>query len=173
MELNPNIEPIQNKVANSGLITLNLEDFYHKGERVLLDIKDWLFMGMILKEKDFREHVKQHDWKQYEHKNVAFTCSTDAIVPTWAYMLLSVAIEPYANRYVFGDLQTLDTVLFQDALNSIPFESYQDARVIVKGCSDVPVPVSAYVEITHKLSPYVKSIMYGEACSNVPIWKKK
>jgi hypothetical protein len=164
---------IENKVANSGLITLNLEDYFHQGERVVLDIKEWLFREMLLKEKDFREFVKNHDWEQYQGKNVAFTCSTDAIIPTWAYMLLAVNIEPFANRYVFGDLDTLETVLYQDALSKIDFEQYKDLRVIVKGCSDVPVPVSAYVEITHKLSPLVKSLMYGEACSNVPIWKRK
>lgn len=168
-----NILPIENKVANSGLITLNLEDYFDNGERVLLDIKPWLFMEMILKEKDFREHVKNHDWAQYTSKNVAFTCSTDAIVPTWAYMLLAVNIEPYANRYVFGNLETLNTVLYQDALQKINPIDFNEARVIIKGCSDVPVPVSAYVEITHKLTPYVKSIMYGEACSNVPIYKRK
>lgn len=167
------IQPIENKVANSGLVTIDLEDYFHKGERVLFDIKDWLFREMILKEKDFREFVKDHDWKQYEGKNIAFTCSTDAIIPTWAYMLLSVNIEPYANRYVFGDLAVLEIVLYQDALSKIDYESFKDIRVIVKGCSDVPVPVSAYVEITHKLAPHVKSIMYGEACSNVPIWKKR
>lgn len=167
------IQPIENRVANSGLVTLDLEEYFHPGERVLLDIKPWLFMEMILKEKEFREHIKQHDWTQYAGKNIAFTCSTDAIIPTWAYMLLSVSAEPYANRYVFGTLQTLETVLFQDALNKIDFKTYQDVRVIVKGCSDVPVPVSAYVEITHRLAGIAKSIMYGEACSNVPVFKRK
>jgi hypothetical protein len=168
-----NNDIIENKVANSGLITLNLEDYFNNGERMVLDIKNWLFKEMILREKDFREFVKTHDWEQYQGKNVAFTCSTDAIIPTWAYMLLAVNIEPFANRYVFGDLATLETVLYQDAFFKIDFETYKDLRVIVKGCSDVSVPVSAYVEITHKLSPYAKSIMYGEACSNVPIWKRK
>lgn len=168
-----NIQPIQNKIANSGLVTLDLEDYFHQGERVLLDIKPWLFREMILKEKDFRDFVKAHDWKQYTGKNVAFVCSVDAIIPTWAYMLLAVNIEPFANRYVFGDTQTLETVLYQDALTAIDFAQFTDARVIVKGCSDVPVPVSAYVEITHKLAPFAKSIMYGEACSNVPIYKKQ
>lgn len=168
-----NTEPIENRVANSGLITLNLEEYFHSGERVELDIKPWLFHGLILKEKEFRETVKQHDWSAYENKNVAFICSSDAIVPTWAYMLLAVNIEPYAYRYVFGNAQLLNDVLYQDALGRIDFESFRDARVIVKGCSDVPVPVSAYVEITHRLMPFAKSIMYGEACSNVPIWKRK
>jgi hypothetical protein len=168
-----NIQPIENKVANSGLVTIDLEDYFHKGERVLFDIKGWLFHEMILKEKDFRAFVKDHDWKQYTGKNIAFTCTSDAIIPTWAYMLLAVNIEPFAHRYVFGDLAVLETVLYQDMLAQIDYPSFKGIRVIVKGCSDVPVPVSAYVEITHKLSPYVKSIMYGEACSNVPIWKKR
>ena len=173
MELKNDIEPIENKIAESGLITIDLEEFYHKGERVLFDIKDQLFRGMILREKDFREFVKSHEWGQYQNKNIAFTCSVDAIIPTWAYMLLAVSIEPFANRYVFGDLQVLETVLFSDALQKIDAEQYKDARVIIKGCGDVQIPVSAYVEITHKLLPYAKSIMYGEACSNVPIWKRK
>jgi hypothetical protein len=165
--------PIENKVANSGLVTLNLEEYFHAGERVVIDIKPWLFMEMILKEKDFREHIKQHDWAQYQGKNVAFICSTDAIIPTWAYMLIAVNIEPYAHRYVFGSIDTLNTVLYQDALQKINAADYTDVRVIIKGCSDVPVPVSAYVELTHKLAPFAKSIMYGEACSNVPIFKRK
>lgn len=167
------IKPIENRVANSGLITIDLETYYHPGERLLFDIKPWLFREAILKEKDFRERVKQHNWSQYTGKNIAFTCSADAIIPTWAYMLLAVAAEPFANRYVFGNLQTLEWALFTDALNKINLEALQDARVIVKGCGEIPVPVSAYVEITHKLAPYVKSIMYGEACSNVPLMKKK
>ena len=173
MELKNDIEPIENKIAESSLITIDLEEFYHRGERILFDIKDQLFRGMILREKDFREFVKSHDWSQYQNKNIAFTCSADAIIPTWAYMLLAVHIEPFANRYVFGDLQTLETVLFYDTIQKINPEDYKDARVIIKGCSDVPVPVSAYIEITHKLSTHVKSIMFGEACSNVPIWKRK
>ncbi|MEI6506963.1 MAG: DUF2480 family protein [Bacteroidota bacterium] len=173
MELPNNIDPIQNKVAESGLITIDLEDFYHPGERILFDIKDQLFRGMILREKDFREFIKSHNWSQYQNKNVAFICSVDAIIPTWAYMLLAVNIEPFANRYVFGNLETLETVLFNDALQKIDASTYKDARVIIKGCGKFPVPVSAYVEITHKLAPHVKSMMYGEACSNVPIWKKK
>ena len=173
MTSDQNIVPIENKVASSSLITLNLEDYFNKGERVVLDIKPWLFMELILKEKDFREQVKNHDWTQYVEKNVAFVCSSDAIVPTWAYMLLAVNIDPYANRYVFGNIDVLNTILYQDALLKINPIDFEDARVIIKGCSDVPVPVSAYVEITHKLTPHVKSIMYGEACSNVPIYKRK
>jgi hypothetical protein len=167
------IQPITNKIAESGLITLNLEDHFHHGERIVLDIKPWLFKELILKEKDFRTYIKEHDWSNYNGKNVALICSADAIIPTWAYMLLAVNIEPYANRYVFGNLQMLETLLYYDALAKIDFTQYQDMRVIIKGCSDIAVPVSAYVEITHKLAPIAKSIMYGEACSNVPIFKKK
>lgn len=164
---------IENKVANSGLVTINLELFYDTTERVLLDIKPWLFMELILKEKDFREHLKQHDWSQYQNKLVAVYCSADAIVPTWAYMLVAVQLQSVAKRYVFGDLQKLEQLLFQEAISSINLDEYKDARVIIKGCSDVPVPVYAFVEITNKLLPVAKSIMYGEACSNVPVFKRK
>lgn len=167
------VELIENKVAASGLLTLNLEELFDPTERVTLDIKPWLFRELILKEKEFREHVKFHNWNQYQNKFVVFECSTDAIVPTWAYMLLSVAIQPFAKRYFFGSTENLNVILFQEAIEKIDVGIYQDARVIVKGCSDIPVPVNAYVSITAKLLPVVKSIMYGEACSNVPIFKKK
>lgn len=166
-------EEIINKVANSGLISFDLADYYHKGERVVYDIKDNLFHGLILKEKDFREFVKNHDWTQYTGKNVAIICSADAIVPTWAYMLLVTKIEPYANIVVFGDLKELEDVLFRDALSKIDMDKYANEKVVVKGCGDIPVPVSAYVEITRKLRPVAKSIMYGEPCSTVPLYKKK
>lgn len=162
-----------NKVAQSGLISFDLSEYYHSGERVLYDIKDNLFMGLILKEKDFREFIKEHDFSQYQDKNVAITCTADAIVPTWAYMLLATRIEPYANLLIFGDLNDLEDALFRDALSKIDLSKYQDERVVIKGCGDIPVPVSAYVEITRKLRPVVKSIMYGEPCSTVPLYKKK
>ncbi len=167
------VELIENKVAASGLLTLNLEELFDPTERVKLDIKPWLFRELILKEKEFREHVKLHNWNLYQNKFVVFECSTDAIVPTWAYMLLSVAIQPFAKRYFFGSTETFNVILFQEAIDKIDVSIYQDARVIVKGCSDIPVPVNAYVSITAKLLPVAKSIMYGEACSNVPIYKKK
>lgn len=173
MEPTNDIKPIENKIAESGLITIDLEEFYHQGERVLFDIKDQLFREMILREKDFREFVKTHNWSQYQNKNIAFTCSADAIIPTWAYMLLAVSIEPFAHRYIFGDMQTLETVLFTDAIQKINAHDFKDVRVIIKGCGDISIPVSAYVEITHKLLPQVKSLMFGEACSNVPIFKRK
>ncbi len=164
---------IINKVTTSGLLTLDLEEYYDFGERVVYDIKENLFHGLILKEKDFREFLKNHDWQQYTGKNVAIICSADAIVPTWAYMLLATHLEPYARFYVFGDLQILENALFNKALSKIPVESYKDARVVIKGCSSVPVPTYAYVEITRLLKPYAKSIMYGEPCSTVPIYKRK
>jgi hypothetical protein len=164
---------IENKVANSGLITLNLEDYFDNREQVLLDIKPWLFREMILREKEFREHVKNHDWSQYAHKNIAVVCTADAIIPTWAYMLVSIAAAPFAAKIVFGNLDVLNTILMEEALNQIDFSQYADSRVIVKGCGEKPIPVSAYVTITNKLLPYTKSIMYGEACSNVPLYKKK
>ena len=164
---------IENKITNSGLITIDLEQLCHKGERILFDIKDWLFREMILKEKDFRAHIKTHDWSQYQNKNIAFYCSTDAIVPTWAYMLLATAVQQYANRYIFGDLKLLAITLYNDAIAQINTTDYNDKRIIIKGCSHNEMPVSAYVEISNKLLPVVKSLIYGEACSNVPIYKKK
>lgn len=166
-------ENIINKVANSGLITLNLEDFYDKEERVLYDIKENLFHGLILKEKDFRDFIKNHDWSQYQDKNVAIICSTDAIVPTWAYMLLANRMKPFAKEIVFGGLDTLEAVMFAKALAKINPEDYRNERVVVKGCGDIDIPVSAYVEVTNLLTPVVKSIMFGEPCSTVPVFKRK
>jgi hypothetical protein len=163
---------IINRVANSGLITLDLEDYYQPGERVVYDLKDNLFMGLILKEKDFREFLKTHDWTQYAGKNVAVTCSEDAIVPTWAYMLLTLQLQPYANMIVFGSLQDLEEKLYFDAIARINPTDYQDARVVVKGCSKVPVPVAAYVELTRVLKPVVQSLLFGEPCSTVPLFKR-
>ncbi len=166
-------ENIINKVANSGLVTLNLEEYFHNGERVVYDIKDNLFHGLILKEQDFRAFIKEHDWSQYQNKNIAIICSADAIVPTWAYMLLANKLKPFANEVVFGSLEVLEAVLFTKSLAKIDLNEYAGARVVVKGCADIDVPVSAYVEITTLLTPVVKSIMYGEPCSTVPIYKRK
>jgi hypothetical protein len=164
-------DEIINKVANSGLITIDLEELYPKGERVLFDIKPLLFQELILKEKDFREFIKQHDWTQYQDKLVAITCTADAIIPTWAYMLVSIALEPYANKIVFGDLETLEAIAFNEALLSIVYEDYKDKRVVIKGCSSLPVCTNAYVELVRGLKPFAKSIMYGEPCSTVPLYK--
>lgn len=167
------IDLIENKVANSGLITIDLETLRHAGKRVLFDIKDWLFREMILKEKDFRDFVKNHDWSQYQNQNIAFYCSTDAIVPTWAYMLLASAVQPYANKYVFGNLEQLEIALYNDAIEQLNPDDYADKRIILKGCSQNELPIAAYVAMSNKLLPVVKSLMYGEACSNVPIYKKR
>ena len=164
---------IINKVASSGLISLDLEEYYHQGQRVVYDLKDNLFMGLVLKEKDFREFLKSHDWEQYRDKNVAIICSEDAIVPTWAYMLLAVHLQPVAHCVVFGDLQALENKLFTDAIAQINPNDFEGKKVVIKGCSKFPVPVSAYVEISRKLRPHVQSLMYGEPCSTVPLYKKK
>jgi hypothetical protein len=166
-------ENIVNKVASSGLITLDLEAYYDQAERVVYDIKDNLFHGLILREKDFREFIKTHDWSQYAGKNVAITCSADAIVPTWAYMLLANRLGPYVNELVFGSLETLEAILLSKAMAKIDFNSFANERVVVKGCADIDIPVFAYVEITRQLSKVAKSIMYGEPCSTVPIFKRK
>jgi len=162
-----------NKVAQSGLVTLDPASFYPQGERMVYDIKDNLYMGLMLREKDFREFVKGHDWSQYQDKNVAITCSEDAIVPAWAYMLLANRMAPYAREIVFGNAEALETILFLKGLENIDLEQYRDQRIVLKGCGDIPVPVSAYVELTKKLTPVAKSLMYGEPCSTVPIYKRK
>lgn len=166
-------ENFVNKVAASGLITLNLEDYFDQGERVVYDIKENLFHGLMLREKDFREFIKTHDWSAYTDKNVAIICSADAIVPTWAYMLLANRMKPFANEVVFGSLETLEAVLFTKALAKIDLATFANERVVIKGCADIEVPVSAYVEVTNLLTPVVKSIMYGEPCSTVPVYKRK
>ena len=166
-------ENIVNKVAASGLITFNLEEYFHNGERLVYDIKDNLFHGLILKEQDFRAFIKTHNWEQYTGKNVAIVCSADAIVPTWAYMLLGNRIKPFANEVVFGSLETLETVLYTKALAKINIADFAGERVVIKGCADLQVPVAAYVEITNMLTPVAKSIMYGEPCSTVPIYKRR
>nr|WP_067060613.1 DUF2480 family protein [Mucilaginibacter sp. L294] len=166
-------ENIINKVAQSGLVTLDPAQFYAPGERVVYDIKDNLFHGLMLREKDFREFVKTHDWAQYQDKNVAVTCTADAVVPAWAYMLLANRLAPYARQVVFGDADVLETVLFVKEVAALDVEQYRDQRVVIKGCGDIPVPVSAYVELTQKLTPVAKSLMFGEPCSTVPIYKRK
>lgn len=166
-------EEIVNRVANSGLVTFDLEEYYHLGERVVLDIKNWLFNEMILKEKDFRGYIREHDWSQYKDKNVAMVCSVDAIVPTWAYMLIATKLSPYANAVIHGDMNSLELYLFAQALSKVNLNEYQDTKVVVKGCGNLPVPPSAYVEITNLFTPVASSIMYGEPCSTVPLYKRK
>lgn len=163
---------IVNRVAQSGLVTIDLEDLYVEGERVLLDIAPVLFQGMVLREKDFRQWAKDHPWESYQGKLVAVTCSEDAVVPTWAYMLIATKLQPFAQMFVFGSLEELETILYQQKLSELKPERYQDAKLVIKGCSKKAVPVSAYVEVSRLLAPYASSIMYGEPCSTVPIYKK-
>jgi hypothetical protein len=164
---------IVNKVAQSGLVTIDLEDLYVPGERVLFDLKDWLFQELILKEKDFREKLKSHDWNQYKDKFIALTCSVDAVVPTWGYMLIATQLKPVAKKITFGNLIKLEEELFDEAISKLKAEDYKDQKVVIKGCSKIEVPVSAYVNLTSMLRPVVKSIMYGEPCSTVPVFKRK
>lgn len=166
-------EEIINRVANSKLITIDLEDFYPSGNRLLFDIKNWLFEEIILKEKDFREYVKTHDWSQYQNSYVALTCSSDAIIPSWAYLLVSAELYNYTKKVVVGDLELLETVIFQDIINQLDVSEYQDKPIIIKGCADKPIPASAYTLLIEKIQPIAKTLMFGEACSTVPLYKKK
>lgn len=166
-------QEIVNKVANSGLITIDLEELVDKRERVELDIKDQLFQGLLLREKDFRNFIAEHNWEQYRDKHAAVFCSTDAILPKWAFMLLAQALQPFAVSVVYGSAEQLETMLYQQALAEINAEEYRDKRIVIKGCGDKDVPTFAYVELTRILTPVAKSIMYGEPCSTVPVFKRK
>jgi hypothetical protein len=166
-------DEIINKVANSVLEVFDLEDYYAKEIRTQIDISQWLYEGFLLKEKDFREALKNHDWSQYENHYVAIHCSTDAIIPAWASILVTIHASAFAKKVVSGNLQDLETSLYQEILSTIDYSKYQDKPVIIKGCSKKPVPESAYILAVQKLQPFAKSIMYGEACSAVPLFKRK
>lgn len=164
---------ITNRVANSKLVTIDLEDFYPSGERLVFDIKKWLYQGLILKENDFRAAVKNHNWEAYQNTFVALTCSVEAIIPSWAYLLITVSLTPFAKKIIVGDLEQLESAIYQDIIHNMPVENYSDKPVIIKGCSDKFIPQTAYTQLVSKLHPIAKSIMYGEACSNVPLYKNK
>ena len=166
-------EELVNKVSESGLVTLDLEAYYPKGDTVVFDMKDHLFMGLILKEKEFREALKNIDIETYRDKYVALTCTADAVIPVWAYMLAASYLEPFAKEIVFGNEEFLHKSLFLKNLSAINPGEYLDKRVVIKGCGELPITEMAYVEITRLLRPVAKSIMYGEPCSTVPIYKKK
>lgn len=166
-------ETFVNKVAESGLITIDLETYYPREEIALFDLKDYLFMQMILKEKDFREALKNTDWSLYANKNVALTCSVDAIIPVWAWMLVATYLEPVAKEIVMGDEKELLKVLFLKNIAAVKTSEFADKRVVIKGCGETPIGDYVYMEITKLLRPVVKSIMYGEPCSTVPVYKKK
>jgi hypothetical protein len=166
-------ETILNRVDQSGIITINLEEFLPEGERVFFDLKIHLFENLILREKDFRKFISDHDWSQYTGKFMAIGCSVDAIIPQWAYMLVASRASVFAREVITGDLDELNDFLFRKSLSRIDPEQYRDKKVVIKGCGPKPIPSSAYVEITRLLSPVVFSLMYGEPCSTVPVYKRK
>jgi len=166
-------EIIINKISESALVTIDLEDFYPKEEIALFDIKDFLFMGLILKEKDFREALKNLNWETYSNKAIAVTCTADAVIPMWAYMLIATNLQPIAKEVVFGNQEELISQLLLKNIAKLPADDYKDKRVVIKGCGDLPVGEAAYLQVTLLLRPVAKSIMYGEPCSTVPIYKKK
>jgi hypothetical protein len=164
---------IMNRVEASGLVTLDLEDFYPKEAIKIFDLKEYLFRGLIIKEKEFREALKNTNWSEFDNCNIAVMCSTDAIIPVWAYMLVATYLRPVAKNIVLGDKEKLIETIILNNINAINASEYLDKRVVVKGCGDVKIPDSAYLAITSILQPFVKSIMYGEPCSTVPVYKKK
>lgn len=166
-------QEIRNRVAESKLETFNLEEVYPEGKRVLFDIKDWLDQGFVLKEKEFRALANNHNWEQYQDAYIAVYCSTDAIVPTWAYMLITTKLNPYCKKVVLGTLDTLETVVYREVIQELDLSMFKDKPVIVKGCSKKPVPEDAYLFITWRLQKVAKSVMFGEACSSVPLYKRK
>ncbi len=168
------METIVNKVAQSGIITINLESYLPNNNKTIgFDLKPFLFMEMILKEKDFRVALPLHDWEQYKGKCVAVYCSTDAIIPMWAYMLIGSMLEPYATNTFYGTVSEMQNYLLLQNINNIDASTFADARVVVKGCGDIALPESAFLAITQKIKPVVKSLMYGEPCSTVPVYKRK
>ena len=164
-------DEIVNRVAKSSLKTIDLEDLYPSGHRLVIDIKDWLFEELILRESEFRGHLKSHDWTQYKNSFVALECSSDAIIPSWAFMLITTYLTPYAKKVVVGNREQLETLLFQDVIDQLELKQYQGKPVIVKGCSTKPIPDTAYVQLITALQPVAKSISFGEPCSTVPIFK--
>ena len=166
-------DAIVNKVSESGLITLDLEQYYPREELVLFDLKDYLFMGLILKEKDFREALKNQDWEVYRKKYVGVTCSADAIIPPWAYMLAASYLQPVAKDVIMGDEKEVHKTIFLQNIQGIDVKEFTGQRVVVKGCGETPIGEFAYMEITKRLRPVAKTIMYGEPCSTVPIYKNR
>lgn len=166
-------EDITNRVAQSPLVTFNLEDLYPRGPRIALDIKDWLYEGLVVREKEFRHHLETHDWSAYTHAFVALHCSTGAIVPAWVFMLVASKIMPFAQKVVVGHLEDLETALYQTLLENLDVSPFKDKPVIIKGCSHKPVPQNAYILALSKIQAVAKRVLYGEACSSVPLFKRK
>jgi Protein of unknown function (DUF2480) len=167
------MDEIINRVAKSSLEIFDLEDYYVPGIRTQIDISQWLYEGFLLREKDFREQLKNHDWSQYQNQYVAINCSTDAIIPAWASILITVCITPFAKKIVSGNLNDLETALYQEILATLDYSIYENKPLILKGCSKKPVPESAYIMAIQYLQPHAISVMYGEACSAVPLFKKR
>lgn len=165
-------EPFVNKVAESGLVTIDLETWYPKGETVVFDLKEFLFMGLILKEKDLREAFKKMDWSVYQDKNVALMCSADAIIPVWAWMLAASYLQPVTKEIVMGDEKELHKTLFLRNIDRINIDEFAGKKIVIKGCGETPIGDYVYMEITKLLRPVAQSIMYGEPCSTVPVYKK-
>lgn len=166
-------DTIFNRVAESKLITFDLEKLYQIGDRITIDLSQWLDKGIILREKEFRLKLKQHNWKAYRNQFVAIYCSTDAVLPAWASLLVTTYLQPYAKKVVMGTLVDLETHLFTEEIKKINISSFKDKVVIIKGCTDKKVPEDSYVQLISRLQPVVKSLFYGEACSSVPLFKKK
>lgn len=166
-------DEIKNRVAESSLVTIDLEDFYPIEDRIELDISEFLFEGIILREKDFREQVKTYNWEQHQDQYIALTNTSEAIIPAWAFMLLTVQITSIAKKVVIGNLEQLEKQIFSEIISNLNISEYNNKRVIIKGCSNKPIPENAFVQITQLLQPIAKSIMYGEACSSVPLFKRK
>lgn len=167
------MDTVVNKVAESGLITINLETFLPQEECMLFDLRQFLFMDLILKEKDFRQALKDFDWKKFENKFVAVRCTADVIIPLWAYMLSAVYLQPIAKDVFFGTIESMKENILIKEIENISPDKFIEKRVVIKGCGDISIPASAYLAITKKLKPFVKSLMYGEPCSTVPVYKKK
>lgn len=164
---------IINRVAQSNLITFNLEDLYPEGTRIVLDIKNWLHEGFVVREKEFRAHLNNHNWSSYTQAFVALQCSTGAIIPAWTFMLIASKLQPFAQKVIIGTLENLETSLYQTLLENLDITPFIDKPVIIKGCSHKPIPENAYLLALSKIQSVAKSVMYGEACSSVPLYKRK
>ncbi len=166
------METLVNKVAQSGIITLNLEDYFPNKDIISLDIKNFLFMGLILKEKEFRQSLKDHDWVQYSNKIVLISCSEDAILPSWSYMLLESYLGDVAEDVYYGTKEEFLIMYYKNVIKDLDLTLFDEKRIVIKGCGEKPVPAAAYGMITSRLKPHALSIMFGEPCSTVPIYKK-
>ncbi|MDO5655083.1 MAG: DUF2480 family protein [Flavobacteriaceae bacterium] len=167
------MEEIVNRIAKSPLVSIDLEEFFPTDACIEIDITQWLHQGLILREKDFREQLNAHDWSQYKEANIALYCSADAILPGWAFLLITAHLQPFAKKIVIGNIYQLYQSLYLEIINEIKLDAYLGKKVMIKGCSKKPVPENAFIYLAQRLLPVVDSLMYGEACSTVPLFKKK